>query len=298
VLKRRFVAIAPTDPLRSVPTLGIGRGDPTIATEDGAWIAIRTTTGPATLRITGRDDVIDAEAWGPGAGAALELAPELVGACDDPTGFDPKHDLIRRLVREHPTIRITRSRQIVDSLVRAVLGQKVTGKEAKRSYARMTRAQGTAAPGPHPDLLLPPDPEWLATLDYSAFHSWGVERRRAETILEVARRTKRLDEALTMPLPDAYRRITALKGIGPWSAAWVGLQALGDADAVMVGDYHLPNTVAWGLAGEPRGDDDRMLELLELFAPHRGRVTRLLKAAGIKAPKYGPRAPLRDIGGI
>ncbi len=113
--------------------------------------------------------------------------------------------------------------------------------------------------------------------------------------MEVARRSKRLEEALTMALPDAYRRIQAIRGVGPWSAAWVGLQALGDADAVLVGDFHIPNTVAWALTGEPRGDDDRMLELLEPFRPHRGRVVRLLKAAGIKAPKYGPRQAIREI---
>ena len=101
-----------------------------------------------------------------------------------------------------------------------------------------------------------------------------------------------------MELPDAYRRITALRGVGPWSAALVGMQALGDADAVPVGDYHIPNTVAWALAGEDRGSDERMLELLEPFRPHRGRVVRLLKSAGIKAPRYGPRAPLRGIEGM
>ena len=195
-------------------------------------------------------------------------------------------------------MRITRSRQVVDSLIRAVLGQKVTGREAKTAYARMVRAQGELAPGPRPDLLMPPDPEWVATLDYGDFHPWGVERRRAEVVLEVARRAKRMEEALDMSLPDAYRRITALRGVGPWSAAWVGLQALGDPDAVLVGDFHIPNTVAWALAGEPRADDDRMLELLEPFRPHRGRVVNLLKAAGITAPKYGPRSPIREIRGM
>jgi 3-methyladenine DNA glycosylase/8-oxoguanine DNA glycosylase len=70
--------------------------------------------------------------------------------------------------------------------------------------------------------------------------------------------------------------------------------AYGDPDAVSVGDYHIPNTVAWALAGEPRGDDARMVALLEPFRGHRGRVCLLLEAAGIRAPKYGPRAPIRS----
>jgi 3-methyladenine DNA glycosylase/8-oxoguanine DNA glycosylase len=97
---------------------------------------------------------------------------------------------------------------------------------------------------------------------------------------------------------DARRRLTALPGIGPWTAAEVARVALGHADAVSVGDYHLPNQVAWALAGEPRADDTRMLELLEPWPGHRGRVIRLIEAGGVVAPRYGPRMPTRSIAGI
>jgi 3-methyladenine DNA glycosylase/8-oxoguanine DNA glycosylase len=63
---------------------------------------------------------------------------------------------------------------------------------------------------------------------------------------------------------------------------------------VSVGDFHIPNTVAWALAGEARGTDARMLELLEPYAGHRGRVCDLLAAGGISAPKFGPRMPIRS----
>jgi 3-methyladenine DNA glycosylase/8-oxoguanine DNA glycosylase len=74
-----------------------------------------------------------------------------------------------------------------------------------------------------------------------------------------------------------------------WTAAEVALVALGDADAVSVGDYHLKHQVAYALAGEERGTDARMLELLEPYAGHRGRVCRLIVAAGITAPRRAPR---------
>ena len=92
----------------------------------------------------------------------------------------------------------------------------------------------------------------------------------------------------------ASERMRALPGVGPWTAAEVALVALGDADAVPVGDYHVPHMVSWALAGEPRGSDERMLDLLEPFAGHRGRVVRLLAAAGLAAPRFGPRMPLRS----
>jgi 3-methyladenine DNA glycosylase/8-oxoguanine DNA glycosylase len=56
---------------------------------------------------------------------------------------------------------------------------------------------------------------------------------------------------------------------------------LGDPDAVPTGDLHLPHQVGWALAGEPRADDARMLDLLAPFAGHRFRLLRLLLAAGL-----------------
>jgi 3-methyladenine DNA glycosylase/8-oxoguanine DNA glycosylase len=76
------------------------------------------------------------------------------------------------------------------------------------------------------------------------------------------------------------------------------MRAFGDPDAVSVGDFHIPNMVAWALAGEPRGIDERMLELLEPYRGQRGRVIRLLELAGFGAPRYGPRLSPRRIDGI
>ena len=94
---------------------------------------------------------------------------------------------------------------------------------------------------------------------------------------------------------EAQARLTSVPGIGPWTAAEVAVRALGDPDAVSVGDFHLPNLVAWALAREPRGDDARMLELLEPWRGERARVVRLLELSGINAPRYGPRLAPRRI---
>lgn len=291
---RTFRSLAPIDLARTVRFLGVGPSDPSIVTRPGeAWIATRTPDGPATLRVTHGDE-FSAEAWGPGAGWALEHAPGTIGALDDLAGFEPQHPVVRDLARRLRGIRVTRSERVVEMLMRVVIAQKVTGKEAKRSYAAMVRSLEEGAPGPEA-LLLPPDPARVAALGYPAFHPWGIERNRAEILIRLTARAKRMEEASTMSPDDARARITAIPGVGPWTAAKVALAALGDADAVPIGDYHLPNTVAWALAGEPRGDDDRMLDLLEKYRPHRGRVIRLLQAAGIKAPKYGPRTEIRSI---
>ena len=100
------------------------------------------------------------------------------------------------------------------------------------------------------------------------------------------------------PLDAAYSRLRSVPGIGPWTTAEVGVRALGDVDAVSVGDFHLPHLVAYALAGEPRATDERMLELLEPYRGRRALVVRLLELSGMRAPRYGPRLAPRRIEGI
>jgi 3-methyladenine DNA glycosylase/8-oxoguanine DNA glycosylase len=127
---------------------------------------------------------------------------------------------------------------------------------------------------------------------YWEFHPLGVEQKRADTIVRAAAQAAALERC-----PDtatATRRLTSIVGIGPWTAAEVTRVAYGDPDAVTVGDYHLPHLVSWALEGKPRGSDERMLELLAPFAGQRARVVRLLELSGLRAPRFGPRMPLRS----
>ena len=256
---------------------------------DGAWgRPTRTPSGPAATFISPGRDGIRLRAWGPGAAWAIEAAPGLLGARDSLDGFDPPPGLVRELHHRMPGLRIVRTCAVVEAMVSTVLAQKVTGSEAGRAWSGLVRAFGEPAPGPG-RLLMPPAPEVLAALPYHAFHPFGVEMRRANVVRGLAARAARLETAAGMPFARARRFLTAFPGVGAWTAAEVALSALGDADAVSVGDFHLPNTVCWALAGEARGSDERMLELLEPYRGQRGRVQVLIEAGGITAPKFGPR---------
>jgi 3-methyladenine DNA glycosylase/8-oxoguanine DNA glycosylase len=147
-------------------------------------------------------------------------------------------------------------------------------------------------------MRLPPAPATLAGLPGYAYHPLGLERRRADAIRFAASRAVRVEECAYLPLAEAYARLQALPLVGPWTAAEVGLRALGDPDAVSVGDFHLAHAVCLALAGEPRGSDERMLELLAPYAGHRARVIRLIETAGIHAPRRGPRMAPRSIAGL
>jgi 3-methyladenine DNA glycosylase/8-oxoguanine DNA glycosylase len=117
-------------------------------------------------------------------------------------------------------------------------------------------------------------------------------------IRRVARDASRLEGLVHESCDLARERLAAYAGIGPWTTAEVLARAMGDPDAVSVGDYHLPNLVAWLLAGEARADDARMLALLEPWRGQRGRVIRLLEASGVGPPRFGPRMAPRSIAEI
>ena len=298
-LQTRIHPRLPVDLSLTLRLLRHGHGDPCVRVDrSGAWWrATRTPEGPATVRVAADGPEIVVSAWGDGAEWAVAAAPELVGSRDSLDGFDPGAGLIRELHRRMPGLRIGRTKAVFEAMLPTVIAQKVIGAQASTSYRSLVRARGDPAPGPE-QLLLPPAPAVLAATPTHAFHPFGLEARRAGIIREMARRANRLEEAIDMDPGQAMWRLQAIPGVGPWTAAEVAAVALGDPDAVSVGDYHLANTVAWALAGEPRADDERMLELLEPFAGHRGRVVRLIEAAGISAPRFGPKLPLQPIASI
>jgi endonuclease III len=275
-----------------------GAADPAMRLgRDRAIRAMRTPDGPATIELSLRGTTLHVEAWGPGAWRALDGAPALAGAEDGRDGFAPADRLLADLDRRMPGLRIGRTGAVLEALIPAILEQKVTGTEARRAYRGIIARWGEAAPGPF-GLRLLPAPDVLARLPYEAFHPIGLERRRADLVRTVAARAARFEEIVELPLRDAYRRLTALPGLGPWTAAEVALRALGDPDAVSVGDFHLPSLVAFALAGERRATDARMLELLAPYRGQRGRVIRLLEASGIRPPARGPRMAPRSIAAI
>jgi 3-methyladenine DNA glycosylase/8-oxoguanine DNA glycosylase len=298
VLERRLRPVRPIDLGATLGPTQRGRHDPcTRVGPADAWRATRTPDGTACVRVTAAGPTIVVRAWGRGAAWALDQCPRLLGLHDDPDGFRPSDPLVRDLHRHRPGLRIGATDAVVEALVASIVEQRVTTIEAQRSWARLVRRFGEPAPGPagRHGLRVPPHPERLAGLAYWAFHPLGIERRRADAIRRVCARARPLTRAVTLPGADAQALMRTVPGVGLWTAAEVAAVALGDPDAVSVGDDGLPGLVGWALARERDADDARMLELLEPFCPQRGRVIRLLGGAGLHPPRRAPRARLRAI---
>jgi 3-methyladenine DNA glycosylase/8-oxoguanine DNA glycosylase len=134
----------------------------------------------------------------------------------------------------------------------------------------------------------------MSAAPYWRYHTLHLERRRAEVLRSLAAERRRIDGLAGQPAAVSADVLAALPGVGRWTVAETLAVSHGDPDQVPVGDFHLKNVVTHHLTGRDRGTDGEMLELLEPFRPHRGRVIRLLELLG-QAPAFGPRSPARNI---
>lgn len=286
--RRRQLALhRPLDLRLTLAPTRTGRGDPcTRLRSDQALRASRTPDGPVTLHLHAQGDRLDATAWGPGAEWALEQVPQLVGE-HDRAPLETDHPLVADLLARTPGLRIGATHRVFEAIVPAVCGQRVSAFEAKRAFRQVVEAFGEPAPGDAgKDLLVPPDPGMLASAGYHQLHPIGLERRRADVIRRAAARSATVEAIIDQAPEVAEQHLRSITGVSVWTAAHVRQSALGDPDVVPVGDASSKHLVAFVFLGERHGTDSQMLELLEPFRGHRGRVLRLLQAAGLGPPRH------------
>ena len=279
-----------------------GTADPAHRFVDGTfWWACTTPDGAGTLalRVLGAGTDVHASAWGAGATWLLDRVPTLLGADDDWTALElDEWPLLREVLRRKPGVRLPATGLVLDSLVPAILEQKVTGTEAHRAWRGLLRRFGHRAPGPRADLYTPPSPRELLEIPTWDWHRLGVDGKRQRVIRAAASVARRLEECATMPAADATARLRCVPGVGEWTAAETLLRVAGYPDAVSVGDFHLANLVVHALTGRARGTDAEMLALLVPWSGQRARVIRLIEVSGVRPPAFGPRFAPNDIRAI
>jgi 3-methyladenine DNA glycosylase/8-oxoguanine DNA glycosylase len=296
--RRVWCAGRPVDLSGTLGCLRRGPGDPAHVIAAGRWWwAARTPAGAGTLALSARGDVVEAQAWGAGAEWLLERMPALLGCDDDWSGLDVSAwPVLHRVLRSRPGMRLCATGLVLDSLVPAVLEQKVTGGEAHRAWRSLLYRYGTAAPGPTPVAMrVPPMPEALLAVPTWHWHRFGVDAKRVAAIRAAATVATRLEEAAGMAPADALARLRVVPGVGEWTAAETVQRAMGHPDAVSVGDFHLKNWVVYHFTGRARGTDEEMLECLAPWQGQRQRVVRLVELSGGGAPRFGPRFAPTDI---
>ena len=296
---------------RTLRPLQRGSGDPTMTRDEtGIWRGLLTPAGPASMQLQeqvfDRGVTIIARTFGPGAEWAAGTVSDLVGAGDDPESFryrlrnisaeshwSPEQYRTVQFVTaayERTTWRLPRSHGVWEALLAAVLEQKVTGKEARGAWRSLALEFGDAAPGPVPvGLRVPPTPEQVRRVPSWRWRTMAVDRQRSDALMLLAGMGVSLGRLLEFEPARARAALTSVRGVGDWTYAEVAQRALGDADAVSIGDYHLPSLVVFSILGRRNGTDQQMLELLAPFAGNRYRAVRMIELHGTPAPRRGPR---------
>ncbi len=292
-VERRWRPGFPCDPPVILSAFRRGPGDPSYQLDGPAvWRCSNTPEGPVTLRVVARTSTgeVLAQGWGAGAEWMLEAVPDLLGAADDPSGFRPTDRVVSNAVRRFPGWRVPRSGLVFETLLPAVLEQKVTGHEAWLGWRRLLRRFGDPAPGPGRErgMRLCPTPGRVLTVPSWEWLRMRVDPARSRTVLQSARVATALERTVGLPGPEVDRRLRSIPGVGAWTSAEVRQRAHGDADAVSFGDYHVARDIGWALTGR-ECDDEGLAELLEPYRPHRFRVQRLLELSGARRPRRGPR---------
>lgn len=283
----------PVDARLTLAGLRHGHLDPTHRVEpDGSlWRTALTASGPVSYRIRQQrlDDLL-IDAWGPGSAELAEVIRDELGAADHPERFHPDHPFLRQAWRRRVGLRVPRTKRLFEALVPAVVEQRVVGRDAIAAWTRLVRRHGSTPPGPAPaGMRVPPTPEVWQSIPSWDWRQAGVDLHRSRTVSQAARHAANLDK--TADDPDAaYRLMASLPGIGTWTAAQVGQRALGDADALPLGDYHLGRTTGVALLGRPLADAE-IEDFYEQWRPHRYRVIRLIELTPGAAPRRAPRMP-------
>lgn len=285
---------------RSMSVLQMGRFDPSLRWA-GEELMLSARFNGALVGILARKDhsTLEIALWGDERTQRhIESNPAslkaMFGIADDPGSFVPRHPKLRELARRFAGTHLPRLPSVFERLSQIILLQLVSWNEALGTYRRLVRAYGEKVPGV--PLLAPPSAAQLSRLTPDELVSVGVLPRQARTLLHVARNGPQLEKIACHDEAELADWLARIPGLGRWSTAYLLGSALGDADAVLLGDYNLPSAISYLLVGEHRADDARMLELLAPYVGHRFRVTRLIWQSGVRPPRRGPRHAPRPRG--
>jgi len=156
-----------------------------------------------------------------------------------------------------------------EGLARIVISQQVSVASARAITARTVETLGAL------------QAERLLRADDEALKACGLSRPKQRTLRAIAQ---------ALPDEEAFRRLnmldvgameealTAIKGVGPWTAQIYVLFCLGHADTMPVGDLALQKAAAWALGHEERLTPEALAQRAEIWSPWRGVAARLLWA--------------------
>lgn len=201
-----------------------------------------------------------------GAPPSIQTEADLDRAIADLALRDP--ELVAHLLAVGGRPPLRRRAAGFEGLAAMVVSQQVSTASAAAIFARLQAALPGLAPA---DLLAAPD---------SLLRGVGLSAGKVLTLRAAAAAIRDghlpLDRLAELPADEAAARLTALRGIGPWTAQLYLLSCLGHADAWPPGDIALEEAARLALGLPARPDRAALARIAERWRPHRAVAARLL----------------------
>ena len=243
------------EPDRRVPVgVPLRRGDPTTRLALGSAPASsggRRSHPPARQRFASRwntgDRIADAEAWGAGREWMLERVTPMIGE------HDPGYRVRRRpsggaARPTQPSQRPLRCQPHAVPRAGADDPRPADHRQARRSsqWHRLCRTLGEPAPGPRRRAAAAAVARCRSPDSPHGGSIRSVSRPSVPRRCERSQSTPRsCGDGRSSPVAELAAKLALLPGIGQWTIGSVLASAMGDPDAVAVGDFHLKNLVSY-----------------------------------------------------
>lgn len=171
--------------------------------------------------------------------AAVERVRRLLDADADPRAVDEhlaQDPMLAAAVTQTPGLRVPGHVSGAEVAIRAILGQQISVKAARTHAARLVQRHGSPVLTQVPGLdRLFPTMETIAASDVT---EWAMPRRRAATLVHLAGALARAEIDLDRGADRDHVReqLLALPGIGPWTADYIAMRALGHPNVFLPTD--------------------------------------------------------------
>jgi DNA-3-methyladenine glycosylase II len=195
--------------------------------------------------------------------------------------------VIGRLIDERPDfdphawIEELPAMDLFGSLIFQIAGQQLSVAATRRTVERITSLAGGQLP----------TPQELLALEPAQLRAAGLSWRKVNTLRDLAERLTdgRLDVTVLSELPDDdfIAELTAVPGIGPWTAQGALLVALRREDVVLPGDLALRKAVRYAYQLDHLPSQNEVLEIAEKWRPFRSLATSYLFASAFE-PNVAP----------
>jgi AraC family transcriptional regulator, regulatory protein of adaptative response / DNA-3-methyladenine glycosylase II len=226
------------------------RAIPTVETYEPGWYTrtVRALGGPARIGLAAGEAAVtchveltderDLDLVVAGVRRLLDLDADPA-AVDGRLGGDP---LLAAQVAMRPGLRAPGAVDGFEMAIRAVVGQQISVRGARSLLGRIAAAHGSLAFDGHDDRLFPSAAE-LAVVDPA---SLPMPRARARTVLAVAEACASAELSLDAAgdRERAHAALLALPGIGPWTADYIRMRAMGDPDVLLATDLGVRRSAA------------------------------------------------------